>query len=100
MAHLSMHQRSHCSTTAGPTMCRSFLETNRNASVTSSDWLWLPNPDDSQQGRFAPRTLLRFVATIGPADTRSPVADFPVDAGYTASLLHHFRDGARRACWD
>src|SRR6266851_1758036 len=49
MARLSMPQRSRFSTTAGPTMCRSFLETNRNASVTSSDWLGLPNADDSQQ---------------------------------------------------
>ncbi len=30
-------------------MCRSFLETNRNAIVTSSEWLGLPNADDSQQ---------------------------------------------------
>src|SRR5215813_10492075 len=38
------------------------------------------------QGPLAPRTLLRFVATMDPAATLSSSADFPVSAGYTAYL--------------
>src|ERR1700680_85328 len=39
-----------------------------------------------QQGRFAPRTLLRFIAITGPAATLSPFHRFPGVTGYTASL--------------
>jgi hypothetical protein len=39
-----------------------------------------------QQGRFAPRTLLRFVATTGPAATLSPFPPISRCSGYTASL--------------
>src|SRR6516165_6267259 len=31
-----------------------------------------------QQGPLAPRTLLRFIATMDPADALSPSTDFPV----------------------
>src|SRR5271168_2131476 len=31
-----------------------------------------------QQGLFAPRTLLRFLATTDPAESLSPSTDFPV----------------------
>ena len=41
---------------------------------------------DVQQGPFAPRTLLRFIATTNLAATVSPSVDFPVDAGYTTAL--------------
>ena len=39
-----------------------------------------------QQGPFALRTLLRFIAITSLAATVSPSADFPVVAGYTADL--------------
>jgi hypothetical protein len=41
---------------------------------------------DVQQGPFALRTLLRFIATTNLAATVSPSVDFPVDAGYTTAL--------------
>lgn len=39
-----------------------------------------------QQGPFAPRALPRFLANTSPSATLSPSTDFPVQAGYTASL--------------
>lgn len=39
-----------------------------------------------QQGRFAPRALLRLVATTDPSDSLSPSARFPGVPGYTAYL--------------
>ena len=46
---------------------------------------------DVQQGPFALRTLLRFIATTNLAATVSPSVDFPVDAGYTTALASsHF----------
>ena len=38
-----------------------------------------------QQGPFAPRRLIRFLATTGPSETLSPSAAFP-RRGYTAYL--------------
>src|SRR5215813_1454019 len=38
------------------------------------------------QGPFAPRTLLRFIASTDPSATLSSSADFPGVAGYTAYL--------------
>jgi hypothetical protein len=39
-----------------------------------------------QQGPFALRTLLCFIATTKLGATVSPSVDFPVDAGYTTAL--------------
>src|SRR5689334_9051375 len=49
------------------------------------------------QGPFAPRTLLRFVATSHPAATLSSSADFPVSPVIRPTLLRRFRAGTRRA---
>src|SRR5690348_18267643 len=49
------------------------------------------------QGPFAPRTLLRFVATSDPAATLSSSADFPVSPVIRPTLLRRFRAGTRRA---
>ena len=49
------------------------------------------------QGPFAPRTLLRFIATTGPAATLSSSADFPVSPVIRPTLLRRFRAGTRRA---
>ena len=46
----------------------------------------VPLRHDVQQGPFALRTLLRFIATTNLAATVSPSVDFPVDAGYTTAL--------------
>src|SRR5207248_3713324 len=45
------------------------------------------------QGPFAPRTLLRFIATPDPAATLSSSADFPV---IRPTLLRRLRAGTRR----
>ena len=50
-----------------------------------------------QQGPFAPRTLLRFVATTDPSATLSPSIDFPGSPVIRPTLLRRFRAGARRA---
>ncbi len=39
-----------------------------------------------QQGRFAPRALLRLIATSDPSDSLSPSVRFPGVPGYTAYL--------------
>src|SRR5262245_36811744 len=49
------------------------------------------------QGPFAPRTLLRFLATADPAATLSSSADFPVSPVIRPTLLRRFRAGTRRA---
>src|SRR5262245_12304188 len=49
------------------------------------------------QGPFAPRTLLRFLATPDPAATLSSSADFPVSPVIWPTLLRRFRAGTRRA---
>src|SRR6201993_1599306 len=49
------------------------------------------------QGLFAPRTLLRFVATTDPAATLSSSADFPVWPVIRPTLLRRFLAGTRRA---
>jgi len=49
------------------------------------------------QGPFAPRTLLRFLATTDPAATLSPSADFPVLPVIRPTLLRRFLAGTRRA---
>src|SRR5258706_14843042 len=49
------------------------------------------------QGPFAPRTLLRFIATPDPAATLSSSADFPVSPVIRPTLLRRFRAGTRRA---
>ena len=49
-ARRSMRQRSRSSTTAGPTMCRSFWEIRCSASLTLSDWLELANADERKTG--------------------------------------------------
>src|SRR5271166_2591923 len=49
------------------------------------------------QGPFAPRTLLRFIATADPAATLSPSADFPVSPVIRPTLLRRFLAGTRRA---
>src|ERR1700733_6942940 len=49
------------------------------------------------QGPFAPRTLLRFIATTDPAATFSSSADFPVSPVIRPTLLRRFRAGTRRA---
>ena len=49
------------------------------------------------QGPFAPRTLLRFIATTGPAATLSSSADFPVSPVIRPTLLQRFLAGTRRA---
>src|SRR5712672_3085692 len=49
------------------------------------------------QGPFAPRTLLRFIATTDPAATLSSSADFPVSPVIRPTLLRRFRAGTRRA---
>ena len=48
------------------------------------------------QGPFAPRTLLRFIATTDPAATLSPSADFPVSPVIRPTLLRRFLAGTRR----
>jgi hypothetical protein len=50
-----------------------------------------------QQGRFAPRTLLRFPATTRPSATLSSSADFPGSPVIRPTWLRRFRDGTRRA---
>src|SRR6516165_4652997 len=50
-----------------------------------------------QQGRFAPRTLLRFAATTSPSATLSPSADFPGSPVLRPTWLRRCRGGARRA---
>src|SRR5438045_8413581 len=49
------------------------------------------------QGPFAPRTLLRFLATPDPAATLSSSADFPVLPVIRPTLLRRFRAGTGRA---
>src|SRR6516164_8158894 len=49
------------------------------------------------QGPFAPRTLLRFIATTDPAATLSSSADFPVSPVIRPTLLRRFLTGTRRA---
>src|SRR5499427_3147913 len=49
------------------------------------------------QGPFAPRTLLRLLATTDPAATLSSSADFPVSPVIRPTLLRRFRAGTRRA---
>ena len=49
------------------------------------------------QGPLAPRTLLRFLATTGPAATLSSSADFPVSPVIRPNFLRRFRAGTRRA---
>ena len=49
------------------------------------------------QGPFAPRTLLRFLATPDPAATLSSSADFPVSPVIRPTLLRRFLAGTRRA---
>src|SRR3954465_857941 len=49
-----------------------------------------------QQGPFAPRTLLRFVATTSPSVTLSSSADFPVLPVIRPTQLPPFRVGTRR----
>src|SRR5499427_8909379 len=49
------------------------------------------------QGPFAPRTLLRFLATAGPAATLPSSADFSVSAVIRPTLLLRFRVGTSRA---
>src|SRR5262249_45603678 len=48
------------------------------------------------QGPFAPRTLLRFIATTDPAATLSSSVDFPVSPVIRPTLLRRFRAGTRR----
>src|SRR5258707_3055557 len=48
------------------------------------------------QGPFAPRTLLRFIATTDPADSLSSLADFPVSPVIRPTLLRRFLAGTRR----
>src|SRR5260370_10072381 len=48
------------------------------------------------QGPFAPQTLLRFIATTGPSDTLSSLADFPVSPVIRPTLLRRFLAGTRR----
>src|ERR1700674_5342716 len=48
------------------------------------------------QGPFAPRTLLRFIATADPAATLSSSADFPVLPVIRPTLLRRFLAGTRR----
>src|SRR5262249_48192649 len=50
-----------------------------------------------QQGPFAPRALLRFVATTGPSATLSSSADFPVLPVIRPTQLPPLRVGTRRA---
>ena len=50
-----------------------------------------------QQGPFAPRELLRFIATTGPAATVSSSADFPGSPVIRPTLLRRFRGGTRTA---
>ena len=45
-----------------------------------------------QQGRFAPRALLRLVATTDPSDSLSPSARFPGVPGYAAYLAPFISD--------
>src|SRR4029077_4272262 len=49
------------------------------------------------QGPFAPRILLRFVATTDPAATLSSSTDFPGSPVIRPTLLRRFRAGTRRA---
>src|SRR6516164_1858699 len=49
------------------------------------------------QGPFAPRTLLRFIATTDPSATLSPSADFPGSPVIRPTLLRRFLVGTRRA---
>src|SRR6516225_5040824 len=48
-------------------------------------------------GPFAPRTLLRFIASTGPSATLSPSADFPGSPVIRPTLLRRFLVGTRRA---
>ena len=48
------------------------------------------------QGPFAPRTLLRFIASTDPSATLSSSADFPVSPVIRPTLLRRFRAGTRR----
>ena len=50
-----------------------------------------------QQGRFAPRTLLRFGATTSPSATLSSSANFPGSPVIRPTWLRRFRGGTRRA---
>src|SRR3984893_2059873 len=49
------------------------------------------------QGPFAPRTLLRFIASTDPSATLSSSADFPGLPVIRPTLLRRFRAGTRRA---
>src|SRR4029077_875286 len=53
--------------------------------------------NDKQQGPFAPRTLLRFVAHTDPSATLSPSIDFPVAPVIRSTLLRSFLAGTRKA---
>src|SRR5215472_16406274 len=49
-----------------------------------------------QQGLFAPRTLLRFSATVDPSDSISSSTDFPVFPVIRLPASAHFWNGTRR----
>src|ERR1019366_9030216 len=49
------------------------------------------------QGPFAPRTLLRFIATSDPSATLSSSTDFPGSPVIRPTLLRRFLAGTRRA---
>ena len=48
------------------------------------------------QGPFAPRTLLRFIASTDPSATLPSSADVPVSPVIRSTLLRRFLDGTRR----
>ena len=67
------------------------------APLSSRPCLPLTVEECHQQGRFAPRTLLRFVATTSPSATLSSSADFPGSPVIRPTWLRRFRGGTRRA---
>src|SRR5262245_39928394 len=79
--------------------CRSSASglADRWASLSSRPCLPCSRKNDEQQGPFAPRALLRFVATTSPSATLSPSADFPVLPVIRPTQLPPFPVGTRRA---
>ena len=71
--------------------CRSW------AALSSRPGLSLSVEECHQQGRFAPRTLLRFGATTSPSATLSSSTDFPGSPVLRPPWLRRFRGGTRRA---
>ena len=65
--------------------------------LSSRPCLPMLSEDCYQQGPFAPRTLLRFIAHTNPSATLSPFGSLPAVTVIEPTLLQEFLPGTRRA---